>query len=309
MTKRSPSRTVTRAFLVVGWVLCGALIAAMPSPAAAGPVLDSPTPTATPTPTCVATGTPFCSSNCGAACPSNPPQCNPACNCLANPECDLDAACVPNGSGPPFGCCACQTHTPAATATPTPPAGCAETPVGGCRLAATGMVDLRDDDGDLDKLTWKWAKGASTTFDDYGDPATGMTSYRLCLYDETAGVAALKLGIQAPAGGTCADARPCWRQTGSTAAPKGFRYKDRDMSPNGIRGLTLKRGDDGRPRITLSAKGPALPLPTPVSPTQFFQQQTRVIVQLVRSDGGPCWETVHSAPARTNSGNRFKARY
>jgi hypothetical protein len=79
----------------------------------------------------------------------------------------------------------------------------------------------------------------------------------------------------------------CWRETAS-----GFKYADRDGTPDGIQKLELKEGLDGRTKIGLKARGvllddPPLPFAPPVT------------VQL-RNGNGICWEAVYSAPASRN---------
>ena len=99
----------------------------------------------------------------------------------------------------------------------------------------------------------------------------------------------------APAGGTCRG-RPCRKTTSTT----GFKYADRDLTPDGLPGVTLRSGSLGRARITLKGKGDRLAMPTlPLS------QDPRVTVQLVATTGA-CWETSHAAPARRNDGVQFR---
>jgi hypothetical protein len=97
------------------------------------------------------------------------------------------------------------------------------------------------------------------------------------------------------AGGLCAG-KPCWRARGTT----GFRYADRDATPDGLVALTLKTGVAGQAAITLKGKGglvPTLSLPLAQSPAVTVQLQRRA---------GPCWETVLSAPADRSDGSRWK---
>ena len=133
---------------------------------------------------------------------------------------------------------------------------------------------------------WKWVRGSATTKAEYGAPLS-TTDYTLCIYDS----AGLILDATAPAGGMCnASTKPCWADK-----PKGFNYKDKDLTPDGIVQLQLREGlIAGKAKITLKAKGvplddPAFPLSQPVT------------VQLVNSDG-TCWEAVYSAPASKNTG-------
>jgi hypothetical protein len=180
------------------------------------------------------------------------------------------------------------------------PPVCGQAPVAGCRGSVepgAGVLDLRRGTTDAkNRLTWKWNKGAVTPRADFGDP-TATTGYRLCIYDESAATPRLAFSAGAPAGGTCGNA-PCWRSTG-----KGFTYKDKERSPDGLQQIVLKEGlVPGKAKIIVRGKGanlrlPALPL----------DQDPAVTVQL-RSSDGTCWETRHGTPARQNDATRFRDR-
>jgi hypothetical protein len=140
-----------------------------------------------------------------------------------------------------------------------------------------------------DQLKWKWLAGERTTVADYGNPITSM-SYQLCVYDTTG----LRIRSTAPAGGTCAG-KPCWKATGQS----GFKYKDKELTPNGMSQLQLKEGADGKAKILLSARGAALAMPNPATLGQ------PVTVQ-IQNTSGLCWEAVYSAPPTSQSSTQFK---
>jgi len=120
------------------------------------------------------------------------------------------------------------------------------------------------------------------------------TGYALCLYD---GNDNLMATAQAPAGGTCnaGSPRPCWREN-----PKGYRYTDKDLTPNGLQQILLKAGPAGSALVKVKGKGALLPDPTlPVSTLP-------VKVQLVNG-AGRCWQATFSTTLR-NDGQQFKAR-
>jgi hypothetical protein len=98
-----------------------------------------------------------------------------------------------------------------------------------------------------------------------------------------------------PAGGVC-HGRACWK----AIATLGFKYADRDLTPDGILGVVAKSGLGGRARITLKGKGDRL-----VLPALPLAQAPRVTVQLVATTGA-CWESVHDAPASKNDGTQFR---
>jgi acyl-homoserine lactone acylase PvdQ len=171
---------------------------------------------------------------------------------------------------------------------------CGNLPASGCRLptiAAASQLVLKDRTPDTaDRLLWRWRKGAATSLADFGNPLAS-TDYALCVYD---GGSALVSSANAPAAGTCGT-RPCWRQTSS-----GFKYGDRDLTPDGLQRITLVAGPSGVARIVVKGKGALLDIPTlPLLPLPAR-------VQLVNGDG-VCWEADYSIPIR-NQSDQFKAK-
>ncbi len=171
--------------------------------------------------------------------------------------------------------------------------GCGAAPASGCRRSiqpGKSSLLVKDkplDTGDL--LTWKWTKGAVTPQADFGTPTTS-TGYQLCIYD---GGANLVSSSAIPAAGVCAG-KACW--TGNVS---GFKYADKEGTPDGVTKLVLKQGlAPGKAKIMLKGRGanlnlPALPLAEPVT------------VQL-RNGDGVCWEAVYSAPPNKNDPTQFK---
>jgi hypothetical protein len=173
---------------------------------------------------------------------------------------------------------------------------CGAVPLTTCRepiVAGGGVLGVeKRTPTDKDRLLFKWTHGAATTTGDFGDPRSA-TSYELCLYD---GAAGLVSHASAPAGGTCnaASPRPCWRATST-----GFRYVDKDLTPNGVQQLTLQSGLAGKSKITLRGRGSALEVP-PLPAT------LPVTAQLLNSDG-TCWEAQFTSALRDQI-DGFKAR-
>ena len=174
---------------------------------------------------------------------------------------------------------------------------CTPVPLPGCKQpTASGKAQLaiKNDPKDArDQLVWKWTKGAATTKQELGDPLDA-DAYTLCMYDGTG----LVLAATAPAGGACGGKRPkpCWKEQ-----KKGFSYKDRDMTPNGILEIKLAAGAAGKAKIELKGKGRGLPTPDLAALT------SPVTVQLVNS-GRTCWGAVYGAPFGKQSAEQFKAR-
>ena len=139
-------------------------------------------------------------------------------------------------------------------------------------------------------MQWKWFKGAATSVGDFGTPHT-TTSYALCLYD---GTSELIGSVTAPAGGTCRG-KPCWRATA-----KGWRYDDKDRTPDGVQRLDLESGIAGKAQVAVSAKG--LNLTSPSLPISTLP----VTVQL-RSSAGQCWQSTHTS-VLADTTTQFKAK-
>jgi len=168
---------------------------------------------------------------------------------------------------------------------------CTPAPLTGCRTAAFGksQLQLKDKTPDTkDQSKWKWNKGAVTPKSDFGAPLA-TTDYQLCVY---AG-GTLVSRTHVPAGGLCIG-RPCWKENA-----KGFQYKNKDATPDGVTQLKLKEGlVDGKAQIQLKGKGVNLVMPT-------LPLAQPVLVQLRNSDG-VCWETTFSAPAQKNDPTQYR---
>jgi trimeric autotransporter adhesin len=186
------------------------------------------------------------------------------------------------------------TTTSSTTTTTSLPATCAAAPLPGCRLPiASGKATLRlqdktPDTGDASK--WTWTGGAATTLGDLGDPRT-TTAYVLCLYDAAP---TLLMTLGAPAGGICGT-KPCWKVSGT----KGFRYSDKEGTSDGVVKLALEAGGGaGKTKMSLQAKGAAVPLP----PLTGLALPLRVQLQA----NGQCWEASYSTD-RAASPELFRA--
>ena len=153
----------------------------------------------------------------------------------------------------------------------TPPSGCQQPFV-----PHRGLFRIQDKDLDQqDKLLWNWSKGTSTTKQQFGDPVN-TTDYKLCVYDQAAGINRVVLAAPLPAGGLCGT-QPCWKDLST-----GFRYADRNLVRGPIKSIRLLAGVDGKAKISIRGDHAAL---TPALP---LAQQNTVTVQL--SNGTTCWE-------------------
>ncbi len=171
---------------------------------------------------------------------------------------------------------------------------CGPVPQTGCHVpTASGKAKLlvKDKTPDkADRLTWKWVKGDATFKPEFGAPL-GSTDYTLCIYDQSAASQPI-VRASIPAAGTCAG-KPCWKETA-----KGFKYKDKELDPDGIQLALLKSGPSGKAKIIVKGKGANVPLPAlPLTPT--------VTVQLKNADA--CWQAEYGT-ATKNDAEQFKAK-
>jgi hypothetical protein len=227
---------------------------------------------------------------------SGSPACEPADQRgVTRPQgvrCDIGA--VEVGGVPPTSTTVTTTST--STSTTLPPPFCAQAPRDDCMAPLSGKSALllrQGSDDTRDVVSWKWRSSGLLAKADFGSP-TATTDMAVCIYDASVAGDTLRLDATAPAGGVCAG-RPCWKETSS-----GFRYADRELTPEGLATVRLKAGAPGAGRIAIKGRGanlalPGLPLTAPV------------IVQLQRRDGVPCWSATFSAPA-TNTSEAFRAK-
>ena len=160
------------------------------------------------------------------------------------------------------------------------------------------VTNRTPDDGD--RLRWGWI-GSIAPSDDFGDPTT-TDDYAICIFDESGPNPSLVLRSHIPAGGTC-DGRPCWQQRGAVPGRVTVTYKNRNATPEGIAGVTLKRsGDPSDPvaRIVVSGNGSLLALPAAVTPLPVPLR-----VQLGNA-AGRCWAATFTTP-KLNDGRKFRA--
>jgi hypothetical protein len=159
--------------------------------------------------------------------------------------------------------------------------------------AASVMIKKGSTD-DTDSIKWKWGKGQQFIKAATGSPSAA-TTYELCVYDSSAGLASARAGVSIAAG-------VLWTDNGS----KGWSYKDPDGASDGAGKISLKPAIAGKSGVKFGAKGAAIPMPTPVGGGKFFNQAPSVIVQL-RNSNGSCWSSEFTT-ATTNDSAMFKAK-
>ncbi|MGH7895205.1 MAG: hypothetical protein ACREQL_11095, partial [Candidatus Binatia bacterium] len=136
---------------------------------------------------------------------------------------------------------------------------------------------------------WKWVSSAVVQPLDLGDPTVG-TDVTICVFDQTG----RRLSATAPAGGTCSG-KPCWNPSST-----GYKYKSRDLTPQGLQAIALKPGPAGKAKVKVKGKGSNLVMP-------MLGLTTPARVQLRRGDAPACWEAVFDTPT-TNTGSVFRGK-
>jgi len=182
--------------------------------------------------------------------------------------------------------------------------GCADAPAPACKTPITSRaasLQLKDGTPDAkDRVIYKWNKGADVSFGELGDPL-GATDYALCVYDESGATPTLLFKGTAPHGGTCAG-KACWKQVGSSTAPKGFKYSDKDLTPDGTSAVGLTAGVLGKAKASYKGQGDNLNLaPFTSLPVPLHAQ--------IQGTSGACYEARFRAQGVTkNASGQFKAK-
>lgn len=148
-------------------------------------------------------------------------------------------------------------------------------------------------------MAFKWTNGQDIpSTAEFGDPTAG-TDYAFCLYDESRPSPTLLFSGLAPHAGSCAG-RPCWETLGSPTALRGFRYADKDLTPNGTASLSLNAGLGGKASATYAGKKENLDL------APFTALPLALRAQIRGTNGASYGATFHAATM--NARGRFKAK-
>lgn len=205
-----------------------------------------------------------------------------------------------NSTGTPFG----STGVVLRIAPPQPL--CAPSPeaAASCRLAASGksLLQIKDKSPGVadakDSINWKWSKGDATLLAEFGDPAGGAGTYRLCLYDGSGLLRELDL----PTGAGGQGDQPGWFQGSDSATSGSFTFRDKSGGDSGVVAAKLKAGETGKAQLKIKAAGLSLEAITP-------PLAAPVTAQLLFSDGSGtrCWQTTFPTPTKNEDGV-FKAK-
>ena len=123
----------------------------------------------------------------------------------------------------------------------------------------------------------------------------------MCVYDESGVTPTLLFKGTAPHGGLCGT-KPCWKQTGSPLAPKGFKYSDSLLTPDGTSVIDMKAGTLGRAKVLYKGKGVNLNL------SSFITLPLPLRAQ-VQGTNGSCFQAAfHATGLQKNALGQFKAK-
>jgi len=188
---------------------------------------------------------------------------------------------------------------PTATPTPTVPFNCGAAPASGCIAPAKALLLVNEKTAGKEKLKVTLKKLQTTvTQSQFGSPVNlGGTAYKVCVY--ATGQLRGEYTV-ARAGETCSD-QPCW----SAKSDKGYKYKDKSTTADGILKINLSGGDAGKGTVVVVGKNNASPPTMPTGIAAALQNQTSATVQVLTSDAS-CFG-VSLTSVKKADGSIFKA--
>ncbi|MCC6849099.1 MAG: hypothetical protein IT294_11420 [Deltaproteobacteria bacterium] len=168
--------------------------------------------------------------------------------------------------------------TPATpTPTPTPGASCGVAPAPGCIASGKGSLQIDEKKTGKEKLKVTLGKlQPAVTQGQFGDPVNGTTVYAVCVYD-----AADQLRGEyslVPPGPLCGT-KPCWK----AVSDKGYQYKDKEATSDGLVQAKLTGGDVGKGQIKIQGKNSSGNLPIGVV-AGLMNNPSSATVQVLSSD-------------------------
>ena len=171
---------------------------------------------------------------------------------------------------------------------------CDEGPAVACRDAATGKSSVAVKtfaDPTHDQLQWKWKSKGDTVAADFGNPLAA-DKYALCLYDQSeTATPRLRIDAALDPDADCGNL-PCWTPRGNG----GYSYRNRSLSPSGVKTGLLRASDSGSAKLGVKAKGTLIGRPD-------LPASGRVTVQLHRvGTAHECWSADFSSPTANGTG-------
>jgi hypothetical protein len=164
---------------------------------------------------------------------------------------------------------------------------CGAAPQVGCRTSGKSVLLVKDVSVDIkDKVVWKLTNADPTSQADVADP-TATAIYAFCVYENGA----------LTADAVIAPSPSLW----ASVTTKGFKYKDSAGTQSSIIKALLKGNTDAKSKVLVKGKGATVPAPPP-------PLTLPVVVQLVNSDNGICWEGTYTSALKNQAG-LFKAKF
>jgi hypothetical protein len=232
------------------------------------------------------------------ACQSNHEAISSPCNdgnaCTSADGCDGAGAC---DGGPPTICAPCEFCDNIGGCTPAIDLACEPGAVDKSLL----RISNNTTDNTKDRLVFKFKGQNAIDKSHFGNP-TNNAPYQLCIYDDKVSPGlpeTLVYSLTAPAGGTCAG-DPCWKDLST-----GYKYKDNDLTPDGVQKVLLKAGSAGKGRILFKAKGSDLGL-VPHNTGVFFSQSDNVTVVVAADNAPKCFKATFPRPWLKNLVTSYK---
>jgi len=170
---------------------------------------------------------------------------------------------------------------------------CSSAPRVDCVALQKGTLRVQEKKAGREKLVLGLKRFArDVTPASFGDPVTGTTAYRLCIYDD--GPTAVATLLVDQAGAVCG-ATACWAQNA-----KGYRYGDRGAIADGVKRMTLRGGRTGRGKILVKARNKQAKQQTalPTGVAAALATTESATVQLV-SDDASCFGATLSKVKRS----------
>src|SRR5262249_1881392 len=183
------------------------------------------------------------------------------------------------------------TTTTSTTTTTTTLFGCGPAPAVDCVAPAKGVLLLSEKGSGKGTLKLSLSKlRTAVTASQFGNPVTGPTSYKVCIYD---GANQLKGEYTVARAGDLCGRLSCW----STMPGKGFEYTDKSTGADGILKIKLSGGPLGRGNVQIIGNNTASTLPRGIAAS--LRSQSDATIQLLTSDAS-CFGTALTRVKKAN---------
>jgi len=200
-------------------------------------------------------------------------------------------------AGDPDCAAAASTTTTTTSTTTTTLFGCGPAPAVDCVAPGKGALVVTEQRTGKGKLKVSLSKlRTAVTASQFGDPVTGKTIYKVCIYD---GANQLKGEYTVTRAGDLCGRLSCW----STMSDKGFEYTDKSSAADGISRIKLSGGPLGKGNVQIIGKNTASTLPRGIAAS--LQSQSGATIQLLTSDAS-CFGTALTRVKKAN-GATFSA--